>query len=63
MGIKHVSKYECDLCGKIAEADAHQIPKGWVEFDTDGMIDREWINHVVCDTCVERIVAAVRKAK
>ena len=61
MGIKQVSKCECDLCDGSGEAPAGQIPKGWVKFDTDGMIDREWITHIVCASCVKRIEAAKKK--
>lgn len=51
---KIIQRFTCDLCNESAESPMLQI-------GINGMIDREFIDKHVCDSCLRKIVAAWKR--
>ena len=53
-GLKTISEYTCKLCGRKNQAPGHELPFGWVKFDTEHLFDERSFNtSFICDHCLD----------
>lgn len=63
MGSTAVTQFKCDICGKTDLVPSGRVPREWVSFEIDGMIDREWIEKAICGYCMKQITEATEPSR
>ncbi|MFA6199033.1 MAG: hypothetical protein WC679_01340 [Bacteroidales bacterium] len=60
MGKRTVELLTCDICGK--ESKSKDKPETWLQWSRDNpMLDRDWIEHCMCPSCIEDISPKIEK--
>jgi len=59
MGKKTIEVLTCDICGK--ESKTKDKLENWLQWSRDNpMLDRDWIEHCMCPSCMEDVWPKIR---
>ncbi|MDD5151512.1 MAG: hypothetical protein PHC28_13725 [Flavobacterium sp.] len=59
MGKQTIELLTCDICHK--DSKAREDIKKWLQWSRENLyVDRDWIDHCICPSCLEDISEAIK---